>query len=813
MENRSTYIQPDFQIFKTVRIPAENCRKRGLLISLIFSLFSSVIFGQTSEKVTLEVVDQNLKPIANAELKLLNSSFSSRTSSGGYAYFLKIPYGTYQLIAQKEGYASAIEFININENMEEFSIQLSNSMEKLDEVIVTAQKTEENIQEIPISISTLSSGEIQISQIQQTNDLTARIPNLFASDPGDRRTVTSIRGLVSTSYDPAIATYVDGVNQFNLDTYISKLYDVERIEILRGPQSTLFGRNAMGGVINIETKKFTSKREIFADLNFSNYDFRQFSAGTRLPLIGDRLFFGIAGQYEESTGFYTNRFDNSSYDSTSNFSVNSFLKYVVNSAWEFTLNFKSFSSRNEGAFPLVMNSPELFDDPYTVNQNQVSAMKDQTINASLVLRHFSKINFTSQTAFQNNYRYYEDPLDADFSPIDGISIFNNYGSDFNNVKVFTQELQFSSPTREESNFNWIAGAYAYHQTSPTRQATRFGSDAQLVGAETPNFELVSTNKDTNYGVAVFGQSTFALSEKVEITGGVRYDYEKKEKSVLGEYYNLIETEPLFEFQPDTTANAGFDAFSPKLGISFKLKDNQNLYVQYSRGFRAGGLTALGSDPSQPPLYTYAPEFSNNYELGSKNNFLKDKLKINATLFYTEVNDVQVPALILPDAIVITRNTGKLRSKGIEIETDFLPVKGVRMGADFGYTHAVYENLKLPGGASEIDFRNNSQIFTPEYTGLFSLQYDSKLKLFKTFDYYLRAEWKAIGRQYFDLANTIEQKPYSIYNGFAGISHSNWNLSFYAKNILNEKYISFGYDFGAVQLGNPVRYGLALSVVL
>ena len=127
--------------------------------------------------------------------------------------------------------------------------------------------------------------------------------------------------------------------------------------------------------------------------------------------------------------------------------------------------------------------------------------------------------------------------------------------------------------------------------------------------------------------------------------------------------------------PDTGATASYHAFSPKLSIAWHIAANQQLYAVYSRGYRAGGLTQLSSDPSQPPLYEYKPEYSNNIEIGIKNQWFQNRLRVNLAAFYTTINDAQVPTLVLPDAITVTRNAGKLSSKGIELEMAAAPVGG------------------------------------------------------------------------------------------------------------------------------------------
>ena len=781
-----------------------------LLLCLTLFLFSFNSGAQERGSLTGKVFSESAQPIGNARVDLLNSSFQTTTSEDGFFSFPAVPYGSYTISIQKSGYSETTRTVVVESKEVDLEIILSSEGERLKEVVVTAQKREEVIQEIPLSITSLSTEHIKDGQIQNTNDLTAVAPNLYASDPGDRRTVTSIRGIVSTSYDPAIATYIDGVNQFNLDTYITQLFDIKRIEVLRGPQGTLYGRNAMGGVINIITQKPQNDTNIFGEVTFGNYNQQRYMAGIKTPL-GEKLFFGAAGLYEKREGFYTNKFTGTDYDEQQNFSGNYYLQYFLSDSWNATLNFKHFSAENKGSFPLNMGIDEALENPYTLNQNQISTMNDNTLNTSLVMHHTGKnLNFSSQTAFQQNYRYYKNPIDADFSPVDAISIINDYGKDWNTVKVATQEFRLSSPSGTGKNLEWIAGTYMFYQESPVKQATHFGDDAALVGSEETNFSLINTTETTGKGIAFFGQLNYQLNETIGAIAGLRYDHEYKKQSVLGEYQLDSDNEPLFEYQPDTTATASFNAFSPKVGLTYDLSKENLIFLTYSRGFRAGGLTPLSSDVSQPPLYEYKPEFSNNYEIGTKNSFLENKLLLNATLFYTEVTDVQVPTLVLPDGVILTRNTGKLHSKGLEVELRALLTTDLELSYDLGFTDAEYESLLIAQDGSEVNLKDNKQIYTPEMTSMLALQYKSNLGRNENWKIIARAEWKYLGEQYFDLANTLRQEPYSLYNGSIGASYRNIKLMLWGRNIFDTEYISYGYNFGAVHLGNPATVGVTLS---
>ena len=435
-------------------------------------------------------------------------------------------------------------------------------------------------------------------------------------------------------------------------------------------------------------------------------------------------------------------------------------------------------------------------------------MIDNIFNASLSANYTGRgFNFTSSSSYQENLRYYNKPLDGDFSPIDGVSIINNYGDDWNKVKVGTQEFRFSSPASTASPFKWTAGAYGFYRYSPTRQGTHFGTDAADVGSPIANFTSINTNIERNYGLAAFGQLTYVINYQWDITAGIRYDYEHKKEEIKGEFQPDGQASAVT--QPDTSSTANFKAFTPKLSLAYHLTDANNLYASYSRGFRAGGISQLSSDPSSPPLFAYKPEYSNNYEAGTKNLFFDNRLRVNLAAFYTLVTNAQVPTLILPDAITVTKNAGKLNSKGIEAEVAATLLKGLDIDYNFGYTHARYTDLDLASNGEALNLKGNHQVYTPDVTSSLAAQYGYSLGGPQNVKLVLRGEWLYIGKQYFDLANRIEQKGYNLFNARFGVATKNFDLFLYARNIANKKYIDYAYDFGATHLGNPRTYGVSL----
>ena len=755
---------------------------------------------------TGKITSASNAPVTNASISVLNSNIHSISDKNGN-FKINFPrQGNYQLEINHINFASIHPSIQINKNNNESNFILIESTKTLEDLVVTAEKKEELLQKIPSSITALNAKQVNAFGLWNTKEITGIIPNLYSADPGDGRDVTSVRGIATSSYDPTVATYIDGVNQFSLDTYIPNLFDIERIEVLRGPQGTLYGRNAMGGVINIITKQPTNTASGFADISVGNYNQERIAAGIKTPLLKDKLFFGASLLSDKRDGFYTNKFTKSSYDNQNGISGNYFLKYLLNNRWDINVNFKHHANENSGPFPLVVGTAKAFASPYLLNQNATTAMKDKTTNTSLSIHYAGNaFNFNSQTAYQQNYRYYTTPIDGDFSPIDAISIINNYGNQWNNIKVLTQDFKFTSTNN--SKLKWTAGAFLFYQDAPVKQATRFGKDANKLMIGDSLFTTISSSTTLKKGFALYGQATYAINDQLNITLGLRNDYENQSESVMGQYQHDPNNK-LFTTTADTLARTNFNAFSPKLALDYQVNTNSLWYGIYSRGFRAGGLSPLSSDPSQPPLLGYLPEYSNNFETGIKNNWFNNKLIVNIALFYTKVTDAQVPSLVLPDAITITKNTGQLTSKGIEAEFFALPVKGLLLQYSFGATNAQFDQLDIAAQGESVNLAGKHPIFTPNSTSLLATQYT--LPISAHIKMMARAEWKYIGTTYFDLANTIEQTPYQLLNLKTGIEYDKIGLHFWAKNITGTKFISYGYDFGAVHLGDQSTFGTSFS---
>lgn len=774
---------------------------------ILLCIISEAAFSQSRFDINGRVVDSENNPIPGAVVRIINTPKSVISDAEGKFVLTDNMPGNYTLEISSLGFA--IKNINqvVSSHPISLEIQMESSAIELDEIVVASHRREDQLQTVPISVSALNQTQVREFMIWNLQDISAIVPNLFASHPGDNRVVTSIRGITTTSYEPAVVTYIDGVNQFSLDTYIAPLHDVKSIEVLRGPQGTLYGRNAMGGVINIETEKPGNTRRAFAGIDAGNFGQQRYQAGIRTPLVADKLFFGLSGLYHRHDGFFTNAFDNSRFDQRYGFVGNAFLNYLINDNWTATFNFKTNDFRNFGAFPLAGNKEEAFENPFVLNQNAKTQMIDKTRNASLSLNHYGPgIRFSSQTSYQFNHRYYDDPIDGDFSPLNLVEVINNYGDNWNQVQVFTQEFRVSSSESQSRKLNWVAGTYAFYEDDPVRQGIYFGEDFALLGMPDYDFTVISSNIGRNAGVAFYGQGSLKITDKLVATLGMRQDFERRKLTIRGEFQRG-EGVPVLS-RPDTAATVGFNALTPRFALSWKLNPNRYMHASYTRGFRVGGLTELGVSTEDIPLVEYKPEYSHNYELGLKNTFFNNRLRLNATLFYSVLTDVQLPVLLMPDAFTIVVNGGRLESRGAELEMQAIPIKNLELHYNVGYTKAVFSSIDVQDFAPVNLAENNRQIFTPEYTSMMVLQYSPDLSVDRPLKGVIRLEWSSLGRQYFNYANTVFQDPYNLINSRVGLKYEKHEFYIWGRNLLNTTYIEHGYEFGAVRLGDPRNFGIS-----
>ena len=292
----------------------------------------------------------------------------------------------------------------------------------LGDVVVSARKREETLVSSPISVSSLDSKTIEDTQIWDLGGLTAIVPNYLYQEAGvSFQAVQSIRGIQVFSENPAVATYIDDVNQLDILANGFALTDIERIEVLRGPQGTLFGRNAMGGVINIVTKQPGNKTEGFGEVGFGNLNLQRHSFGLRTPLIENKLFFGFSGLFQNRDGYWENdaslalvpdpSLDGETVGDYRYLYGNLSLKWLASKKLTFSLNVKSQKdwSNASGFFVSQPNEEIAFENPDKIYLSRLGSHDRNIVNTALVAKHFGRNHtLSSITTYQNIVLAYED---------------------------------------------------------------------------------------------------------------------------------------------------------------------------------------------------------------------------------------------------------------------------------------------------------------------------------------------------------------------------------------------------------------------
>lgn len=698
---------------------------------------------------------------------------------------------------------------------------------KLEDVIVTANKREESIIKVNTSITSLSSKKIEDTRTWGLSGLSALVPNYNYQELGvSFQQIQAIRGIQVFSENPAVSTYIDDVNNIDILANGFAFTDIERVEVLRGPQGTLYGRNAMGGVVNIITKKPTNKTSAFGELSFGNLGLQRYSTGYKSPIIKDKLFFGMNGLYQTQEGFLKNDITGTSSTDTKlngkavggeqNFYGNIYLKWLPTSRFNVTLNVKGQKDKSDNSGFMVSQSSDTyaFENPDRINLARIAKHERNILNTSLVAKYLgNNYTLTSISALQT--------ISFGFQDLDFPGIYHSYyngkiGELLPPQKVWSEEFRINS--NSEGKLQYTAGVYWFAQKGyePTTNTAYELSNAEatMFGLPSGAF-LINRNRSNNSGIAGFGELSYLLTPKLKATFGLRYDHEKREAIFNGFGDAMLFNGVVTDIKPNITANGTYSAVSPKLSLSYAVNDLSNIYASFTRGFRAGGINA--SSLPAGVRQTFNPEFSNNYELGYKAFLLDKKLSVGASAFLIQWKDLQFYNLVAPFTYA-RENVGDAQSAGFELEITAIPAKGLQLDGSFGYNPTEYKGFNLKrvnfgtGVETTTAIGGNSLSNAPSHTIFLGAQYEytiaTKLKAV------VRGEVRNIGSYYTDIQNKIEQPTYTVINSRIGLTYDKYSLFFWGQNLNNERYLAFGNpdsSFGrSVRTAAPRTVGVTLS---
>nr|MBI1228529.1 TonB-dependent receptor plug domain-containing protein [Cytophagales bacterium] len=782
--------------------------KNSLLIAILIIFWPLMVQGQGTVSLQGSVSSESGERIPFATLKWSGIDSGTTTDIQGKFTLTSLPEGKILLVSAV-GYESLeIQKEELTHGRSEFFLKIKE--EELQPVTVSAQKRDEVLQYVPAPISVIDRRGIEKGELRVLSDLPALAPNLNIVDAGAPiAQIPSIRGFNSFGGEPAVGVYVDGVVQLDGNFLNEQLINVERIEVLRGPQGTLYGRNALGGVINIITRQPTNTFHGEAFVGVGNFGHQRHGLSLNMPLLKNKLYLRTSGMFERRNGFFNNAFDGEIYDGFRRYSGSAALQWNIDEKWKAIFTFNHNVDDHDGIYPYHTSIDALRQNGFTINLNEQQALKRKISRSSLTLnRAGQNTEFTSisSIAFSDS-DLQGTRWEGDFSALDFLS-FEMTDDGFNS-RVAMQEFRLSSHP-SSSKLKWIVGTNGFFQNKNESIITVYGRDVpppQSQGDPIPGSRFINKVSNRNYGLAGFGEIEWSATEKWKVTGGLRYDYEYREATTSFDFE--LPPNPPVNVQPESTVNANFQALTPKLTLMHQVNELVNLYAVFARGFRAGGMNVYNEDPE---FRTFDPEFSNNYELGFKSNLLKNRMKVNANVFLINWNDKQVNTLVpnqgggFQQAIL---NTGLLDASGLEVEMSFIPMKGLKLDYNFGYTRAIFRDLPISEGQN---LQGNFQPFQPRFTSMAIAQYDFKLK--KDLSAFIRGEWRTMGKQYFDFENNSFQDTYSLFNARAGLSYKGINFDLWVRNVANTEYIQFGYAFLGFEnymLGAPRTFGSTLSV--
>ena len=713
----------------------------------------------------------------------------------------------------------------------------------LEEIIVTAQKREESLQSVPIAVTALDAAQIEKTYSRDIQDIENLVPNLIV-DPilGNGTASISIRGMqlndVEKSFDPAVAVYLDGIYLANTTGALLQMYDAEAVEVLRGPQGTLFGRNTIGGLLNIRRAKPTGEMGGKLALNVGRFNQIDARGVINFPSALDgRWSSKVSVVSQQGGGYFQNVSRNTDEGNTDFLGLTFTTLYQANDNLDFLLTLDYFDDNTPTRPVTALTGPgELFcaiggcgqpksnadyhrNPTTTLDQQAFVKTKAATLNATWQLSDTQRI--VSVTG-------YRDVKDDAIQEFDGIApVF------FSTERPQTSK-QFSEEMRLESDWNDSVrstfGLYYFDGTYDLNQSTFFFGG--LVGR--PYF------KQDTQSLAAFGQVDWSINDAFTLSIGGRYNDEEKEACAINQNPandagpallstgscgiasrsadNPMNTyvDPVTGATVTQTGKKSWSKFTPRVNLAWKFDESKLAYITYSEGFRSGGFNGRAADAAT--LGPYDPEKVESFELGLKSQWLDNRLRLNLTAFTTDYTDKQED-VVFPDPNLVTvtlvQNAASATLRGAEIEMLAIPTEGLSVGLNIGILDASFDEWRVPSVVPMqglVDKSNFELRRAPDLTASLNLQYEQPLANNSFLVWGLNYSYKD---DYYITANTVSANPdnpglveaYGLLDASVSYERNDWSVSLWGKNLTDEAYflhvLDVGTNYSAGVGGTPV----------
>jgi iron complex outermembrane recepter protein len=700
------------------------------------------------------------------------------------------------------------------------------SSEEIDEVLVTARRRSETFKDVPITVSVFSKEAIESAGIERPADFIARVPNMTLVETQNAgNAFVVVRGISQArNSEPSVAVLVDGVLESNPAEFNQELFGIEQIEVLKGPQGAVYGRNAIGGAIIIRTQdpgdEFTGR----VKLGVGNGSAYRAQAGIAGPL-GDVFKYRADVSYYNTDGYLPSTYLGGEADPVEDLSGRVRLSFEPNDTFSGDLRL-SFDNLDTRGFYFVIprddeaNPFSTFTTPPNANDVKSPIQVDQTgIDNRDLFTAALRLNFNVGGGTLSSVSSYNDTEEIitgdayDFRPAAN-SIFNALlGFDLNqsqflDLSSWSQEVRFTSS--DEGRVRWIAGAYFMH-------TDRFISTGNMVDDGTgvypvyheprlsgnnPSATFLADTQD-NDAWAVFGDLTFEINDQLELDVAVRYDEDARE--------NTTNTPPAF--LPDPSASTGevrkqtFSETQPKFTLRYKPNDDITIYGGWSRGFRSGGFnqTGVGAVADASGIAgvndVFEAEVADTWEVGFKGQFLDRRLNTSLSLFSTESTNGYFFVFLAANS---TQNLGNLDAdyKGAEFEISGKVTDNFQLFGSVGYTDSEITDMEDPSVIG------NQAPLVSDWTYNLGAQLDQpiggNLKLA------LRVDYQHIGETWWEPYNTTSRDPVDLVDLRLGLEGDKWAVTAWSKNLTDEKYNAEFSPGGFLFRALPLRYGVEFS---
>lgn len=669
---------------------------------------------------------------------------------------------------------------------------------------MTARKWEELPGEVPRSVTTVPGEQIRDAGIREVRQAARYVPNMIVTEFSSRRlSFPFVRGVGSGQGDPAVGTFIDGVPQLQVSSTNLPLLDVERVEILRGPHGALYGRNTIGGAMNIISRRPSSKTEVDADVTFGNFALQEYRIVGSVPIERDKLSVSFAGVHQRRDGYTDNDFTGNDVDDREMFFGRAQVLWTPDTENEVRFSVHSESSRDGGFVLSDYNG--LRARPNKISQDYEGFADRDVLAGSLTwTRSGDEVDFTSITAGQ--WWDIEESTDFDFSALDGVRRFTTADQTY----VY-QELRFASAEdrpivlSSEAELKWLWGVSGFWSDSEQGAANEFRPGGAGIIFFPP--QVAGTDQATgsfdSYAAAAFAQATIDWKESWEFTGALRYEYESKDADIDRRY--LVMGFPAT--QASTSADESFDEILPRLSVSYQWSEELMAYVLAARGFKAGGFNLTAPSGSE----TFGPEKSWTYEAGFRSSSREGKVVVAGSLFFIEWDDMQLSQFNAQTGGYVT-NAGQSTSMGAEIEIVSRPIEGVQLFAGVGVLDTEFDRFTDQFGA---DVSGKDLPFAPENSGNVGIQVSKPIDDGLTC--YVRAEHFHVGDFFYDAGN-LKAESYNLTNFRVGLGGEQWRIDGWIRNAFDNDYIPVAFQPNpgdptafVGESAAPQTYGVTLRV--